>query len=267
MADRQEADELRCALKIEGNIATLTLTREARMNAVDERTHVQLREAFSTIARSEDIRAVILTGSGRAFSAGQDLGERAAVFEAGGQPDLAASLEDNYNPLVRTIAQLPCPVIAAVNGVAFGAGAGIALACDIVLAASSARFQFGFVNVGLGPDCGSSWSLPRCVGAARALDLALTGRPVMAPEALEMGLVSRVVADDVLAQEARTLALALAEKSPAAIAATKIQMRCNPFVSLEEALASERDHQARLGQSSAYREAVLRFAKPRTPST
>lgn len=267
MADRTAAQEPRCKLEFDGAIATLSLTREARLNAFDELMHEQLRQAFATLRESAGVRAVILTGTGRAFSAGQDLGERAAAFAQGRQPDLAASLEENYNPLVRAIGQMSCPVIAAVNGIAFGAGAGLALACDIVMAAESARFQFGFANVGLGPDCGTSWSLPRCVGQARALDLALTGRPVLAQDALDMGLVSRVVADEELLDEARRIATELAHKSPMALAATKQQMRSNPAGTLDMALGSERDHQARLGQSQDYREAVQRFAKPRKNST
>lgn len=233
------------------------------MNAFDAAMHEDLRVAISAISADKSVRALILTGSGRAFSAGQDLGERTAVFEQGELPDLHHSLDQNYNPLIRTLTQMPIPVIAAVNGIAFGAGAGLAIVCDIVLAASSARFQFGFVNVGLGPDSGSSWSLPRLVGQARALDLALTGRAVQAGEALAMGLVSRVVPDADLLQAARSIAQEFAARSPEALATIKQQMRNNQTGSLSAALDAEREAQAELGKTDAYREAVLRFARPK----
>ena len=233
------------------------------MNALNAETHAQLRAALARIRSDSTVRAVTLTGTARAFSAGQDLGERAAVFGEGKRPDLRASLEENYNPLIRLIAELPVPVIAAVNGIAFGAGAGIAIACDIVLACSSARFQFGFVNVGLGPDSGTSWSLVRSIGQPRAMDLILSSRPVSAEEALAMGLVSRVVPDGELQETAHAIAGEIAGRSPAAVAAIKRQMRDNPIGSLDDALDAERDAQALLGQTDEYSAAVLRFANTR----
>lgn len=235
------------------------------MNAFDEALHADLRAAIRTVAADLAVRALVLMGSGRAFSSGQDLGERAAAFERSEQPDLRASLDSNYNPLVLSLAELPIPVIAAVNGIAFGAGAALAIACDIVLAARSARFQFGFVNVGLGPDSGASWFLPRLAGQARALDLALTGRPVSADEALAIGLVSRVVDDGELMDTAMTIARDLCLRSPAALAAIKRQMRANSQLSLAAALDAERDAQAVLGATNEYREAVLRFSRSRKP--
>jgi 2-(1,2-epoxy-1,2-dihydrophenyl)acetyl-CoA isomerase len=260
VAEAHAGDDQRVRLEIAGRVATITLVRERRMNAIDEEMHEELRRVFDIVAGDDAVRAAVLTGSGRAFCAGQDLGERAAVFEAGGQPDLRASLETNYNPLVRRIAELPMPVIAAVNGVAFGAGAALAIACDLVRASSSARFQFGFVNVGLGPDTGASWLLPRLVGHGRALDLALTGRAVTAEDALAISLVSKVVADEDLLDAALKVAGELSERSPVAVAAIKRQMRSNAIGSLDAALDAERDAQAALGQSIEYREAVLRFA-------
>jgi 2-(1,2-epoxy-1,2-dihydrophenyl)acetyl-CoA isomerase len=153
------------------------------------------------------------------------------------------------------------PVIAAVNGVAFGAGAGIAIGCDIVLATESARFQFGFVHVGLGPDSGVSHFLPQIVGHARALDIALTGRPLDAAEALEIGLVSRVVPDGALSAVTLEVAGGFAKRSAAALAETKRQMRNNPLKSLDQALDSERDVQSALGETAEYRDAVLRFTQ------
>ncbi|WP_202393140.1 enoyl-CoA hydratase-related protein [Alteraurantiacibacter buctensis] len=240
------------------------MVREAQLNAIDGAMHQALRDALDKVEGEPTIGAVVLTGCGRAFSAGQDLGERAASFARREVPDLAASLEENYNPLVLRLANLPQPVIAAVNGMAFGAGAALAIACDIVLAARSARFQFGFVNVALGPDSGASWSLPRLVGQARALDLALTGRAVSGEEAAMIGLVSRVVDDALLADTANEIARGLAQRSPQALSAIKRQLRSNPTGTLEAALASERVAQGKLGATDAYRQAVLRFAKPRS---
>lgn len=257
-------DDERVRLTVDAGVATITLVREARMNAFDEGMHAHLRAALAQVAADDEIKALILTGSGRAFSSGQDLGERAAAFGRGEVPDLHASVGGNYNPLVRSLAEMPIPVIAAVNGIAFGAGAALAIACDIVIAGRSARFQFGFVNVGLGPDSGASWNLPRLVGQARAMDLALTARPVPAEEALAMGLVSRVVDDADLATTAAAIANDLAAKSGLALQVVKQQLRHNPSVSLDAALDSERDTQARLGASAEYREAVLRFSRPRT---
>lgn len=253
----------RVRLTVTGSVATITLVREARMNAFDEAMHSHLRVALARVVADGEVRALVLTGSGRAFSSGQDLGERAATFGRGEVPDLHASIDGNYNPLVRSLAELPIPVIAAVNGIAFGAGAALAIACDIVIAGRSARFQFGFVNVGLGPDSGASWNLPRLVGQARAMDLALTARPVSAEEALAMGLVSRVVDDPDLAGTAAAIASDLAAKSGVAVLAVKRQLRHNPTVSLDAALDSERDTQAALGASAEYRKAVLRFSRPR----
>lgn len=261
------ADRVR--LDIANGVATISLVREARLNAIDTIMHEALSAALDAIGSDPSVRALVLAGLGRAFSAGQDLNERAASFSRGEIPDLRASLQDNYNPLIRAIASSPLPVIAAVNGMAFGAGAALAIACDIVLCAASAKFQFGFINVGLGPDSGASWSLPRLIGQARALDLALTGRAVAAEEALAMGLVSRVVADEQLQAVAHEMAQALTARSPEAVATIKHQLRANPQGSLHDALDCERDAQAVLGRTDFYREAVLRFGQPRseTPFT
>lgn len=244
-------------------MASITLVREARLNAFDEAMHEGFRHALEQIEGDASVRALVLTGSGRAFSAGQDLGERAASFAQGEWPDLAASLENNYSPLIRRLVASPLPVVVAVNGIAFGAGAALALAGDIVLAAHSARFQFGFINVALGPDSGASWTLPRAVGQTIALDLALTGRAVMAQEALAIGLVSRVIPDEDLQAEAIVIARELAQRSPEAISAIKRLVRRGLDCGLDEALVAESDSQARLGRSEAYREAVLRFSRPR----
>jgi 2-(1,2-epoxy-1,2-dihydrophenyl)acetyl-CoA isomerase len=253
-------NDARAELAIDGPVAVITLVRTDQLNAFDGAMHGALSACLDAVAASPEVRVLILTGEGRAFSSGQDLGERAAVFVAGDIPNIRGSLDTLYNPLVRRIAGLSIPVIAAVNGVAFGAGAAIAIACDITLAARSARFQFGFVNVGLGPDSGTSWTLPRMVGLQRAMDLALSGRPVSGQEAERMGLVARCVEDDQLLSEASQLAQQIATKSSDAVAVFKRRLRAAASESLDEALDAERDSQAELGRTAAYRDAVLRFS-------
>lgn len=247
-------------LAVLDRVATITLDRPERLNALDRTMHRALARCFDLAAQDDTVRVVVLTGAGRAFSTGQDLAERAAAFAAGETPDLRASLEEFYNPLVRRIAQLPIPVIAAVNGLAFGAGAALAVACDVTLAARSARFQFGFANVGLGPDSGASWLLPRLVGSQRAMDLVLSGRPVSGEEAERIGLAARCIDDDCLLAETRELAGKIAGAAASAIDAIKRQMRRSPDQSLDEALDAERDAQAALGRTPEYRAAVTRFA-------
>lgn len=253
-------DSDRISLDISAGVATVQMVRHEKMNALDEAQHAAMRHVLSDIGGDKSVRAVILTGSANAFCAGQDLGERASAFFDGGHPDLGASLEMNYNPLVRTLADLRVPVVAAVNGMAFGAGASLAIACDIVLAAQGARFQFGFINVGLGPDSGASYSLPRLVGHSRAMDLALTGRAVDAAEAAAMGLVSRVVPDENLMDVAFDIASGIAARSPDAVAAIKRQFRTAPDGILNDALDAERDAQRALGETEYYRQAVQKFA-------
>lgn len=251
----------RAELVIEGPVAIVTLVRESQLNAFDGAMHLALRNCFDKVCADPAIRALVLTGKGRAFSSGQDLGERADAFAAGGLPDIRGSLETLYNPLVRRITKMPVPVIAAVNGIAFGAGAALAIACDVALAAESARFQFGFVNVGLGPDSGASWTLPRLIGAQRAMDLALSARPVDGREAERIGLVARCVEDDRLLPDALELARQLGARSPEALRTIKLGLRACANLTLDQSLDAERDAQAALGKTAFYREAVLRFSK------
>lgn len=256
-----EADA--ASLAFDGGIATITLNRPERLNAFDAALHAALRQAFDRVEADEHVRALILTGSGRAFCTGQDLAERAAAFASGEAPDLHASLENNYNPLVRRIAALHCPVIAAVNGIAAGAGAAIAIGSDIVLAAESARFQFSFARVALGPDSGTSWLLPRLVGQARALGLALTAEPIDAREAGHIGLIWKAVPDASLMAEAKRLAEGFANRPRAALAAIKQRIRAAACSSFDDALDAERDAQAILGRDEAYRQAVIDFTSKR----
>ena len=254
-----------CLISVTDAIARITLNRPERLNAIDANMHDALRRALSTVESDATVRVVILTGNGRAFCAGQDLAERAAMLEQG-DVDLAASLEENYNPLVRRLVALPVPVIAAVNGVAAGAGAALALHSDIVVAARSARFQLAFARVGLGPDSGASWLFPRLVGHARALGMALTAEPVDAEQAESWGMIWRCVDDDELASEAGRLAELFRSGSRGALRTVKESLRAAAGQSLDQALDSERDAQGMLGQSPDYREAVAAFMAKRTPN-
>jgi 2-(1,2-epoxy-1,2-dihydrophenyl)acetyl-CoA isomerase len=200
--------------------AVLTLNRPDRLNAFNEAQHLALRAALRECAEANDCRAVILTGAGRGFCAGQDLSDRDPTL-LGGSPDLGATLETFYNPLVRQLRALEKPVICAVNGVAAGAGANIALACDIVLAAKSARFIQAFAKIGLVPDSGGTWWLTRQLGEARAKALALTAAPLSAEDAAAWGLIWRAVDDDRLMDEAHALAAGLAAGPAHACALTK----------------------------------------------
>jgi 2-(1,2-epoxy-1,2-dihydrophenyl)acetyl-CoA isomerase len=247
---------------IEDGLARITLTRPAARNAINAAMHAQLRAALDAIEADTGVHAVILTGAGQAFCAGQDLAERHAML-AVGEVDLSASLEKDYNPLVRRLAALPCPVIAAVNGIASGAGAAIAIGCDIVLAGRSARFQFPFGKVALGPDSGTSWLLPRLVGTHRALALTLTGEAVDAETACRWGLVWRVVDDDALLDEALEIARMLAERPAPALASIKQLMRAGAASDFATALEAERDMQGQRGRHPDYREAINAFVEKR----
>src|SRR6187402_2009694 len=204
-------------VEVDGPIATLTLDRPAALNALTVPVKIALRETLEALAGDRDVRAVVLTGAGRAFCAGQDLAER-------DEPD-AAPLEfevrERYNPIVRAIRSMGQPVIAAVNGVAAGAGASLAFACDLRIAAQEARFVLAFGRIGLVPDSGATWFLPRLVGPAKAAELALLGESLSAADAERFGLVARVVSADTLAEEARAMADRIAAGSPLAMALTK----------------------------------------------
>jgi 2-(1,2-epoxy-1,2-dihydrophenyl)acetyl-CoA isomerase len=216
------------------------------------------------VERDDAIRALLLTGAGRGFCAGQDLSDRAVAPGADGL-DLGESLENRYNPLIKRLVNLPKPVICAVNGVAAGAGANIAFAADIVLAAKSARFIQSFSNIGLVPDSGGTWILPRLAGHARALGLALTGEPLSAEKAESWGLIWRVVEDDQLKSESEKLASRLAMGPTRGLAAIKLAMRQGWQSDLGAQLDLERDLQRDLGRSADYKEGVAAFTEKRTP--
>ena len=242
-------------------IARITLNRPDRLNSFTATMHQELRDALDDLG---DARAVILTGAGRGFCAGQDLNDRAVT--PGEAVDLGTTVEVSWNPLIRRLAALPQPVIARVNGVAAGAGANVALACDIVVAGKSTKFIQSFSALGLIPDSGGSWHLPRLVGQARALGLALTGEPLPAEKAAEWGLIWKAVEDDALDAEVDGLAAKLAALPPLGLAAIKQIIRSTWSRTLDEELNLQRDEMRRLGFTEDYREGVAAFLEKRAPN-
>jgi 2-(1,2-epoxy-1,2-dihydrophenyl)acetyl-CoA isomerase len=247
--------------KTEGGIARLTLNRPDRLNSFTVQMHEEVRDA---LGRLDGVRVLVLTGAGRGFCAGQDLNDRAVA--PGQAVDLGHSVETYYNPLIRTLTALPFPVIARVNGVAAGAGANIALACDIVIAARSAKFIQSFASIGLIPDSGGTWVLPRLVGQARALGLALTAEPLPAEKAAEWGLIWRAVEDDQLDAEIDALAAKFASAPTRGLAAIKRMIRSSWTHGLDDELDLQRDTMRELGMSEDYREGVAAFMEKRKPS-
>jgi len=246
-----------------GPVARITLNRPDKLNSFSTTMHQELRDALRSVERSA--RVIVLTGAGRAFCAGQDLGERSMGSE-GRAVDLGVTVETAWNPLIRRIVEMPQPIIARVNGVAAGAGANVALAADIVVAARSAKFIQSFSAIGLVPDSGGSWVLPRLVGQARALGLALTGEPLPAETAAEWGLIWKCVEDDALDGEVDLIADKLAALPPLALAATKKLIRSSWARTLEQELNEQRNEMRRLGYSDDYREGVAAFLEKRTPT-
>ena len=246
-------------------VATITLNRPARLNSFTEAMHAELRSALDRVRSTPEIRALILTGAGRGFCAGQDLEERKT--EHGSEPpNLSETIGRNYNPLVMTLRNLPVPVVSAVNGVAAGAGASIALAADIVLAARSASFIQAFSKIGLMPDSGGTWFLPRLVGDARARAMALLGDRLSAEQAEQWGMIWRCVDDDKLADEARKLARELARGATRGLAAIKQALNASATNTLEQQLELERSLQGELARSDDYREGVSAFKEKRAPN-
>ena len=250
-------------LENKDGVARLTLNRPDRLNSFTVQMHDEVSRALEEVGKS-DARVLVLTGAGRGFCAGQDLSDR-AVSPGGANVDLGESLEKRYNPLIRRLASLPMPVICAVNGVAAGAGANIALACDIVIAARGAKFIQSFANIGLIPDSGGTWTLPRLAGQARALGLALTGEPLTAERAEAWGMIWKCVDDDKLAEEAGALAAKFAAAPTKGLAETKKLIRESGARSLDDQLEHERDAQRALGRTADYAEGVASFMEKRTP--
>jgi 2-(1,2-epoxy-1,2-dihydrophenyl)acetyl-CoA isomerase len=245
----------------DGPVARITLNRPDRLNSFTAHMHEELRGALE---QASEARVIILTGAGRGFCAGQDLNDRAVG--SGDRPvDLGVTVETCWNPLIRALTSMQQPVIARVNGVAAGAGANIALACDMVIAARSAKFIQSFSAIGLIPDSGGSWILPRLAGQARALGLALTGEPLAAEMAEQWGLIWKCVDDEALDGEVDLLAQKLAALPPLGLAAIKTIIRSSWSRTLEQELHLQRDEMRRLGYSEDYREGVAAFLEKRAP--
>jgi 2-(1,2-epoxy-1,2-dihydrophenyl)acetyl-CoA isomerase len=246
-----------------GNWTEITLNRPDRLNSFNDEMHLALRAALES-ARDGGMRAALLTGAGPGFCAGQDLGER-DPSKMDGPPDLGRTVRSFYAPLVRLIRTLDFPVICAVNGVAAGAGANLALACDVVLAARSARFIQSFANVGLIPDTGGSWHLPRLLGEARAKGLALTAQPLHARQAGDWGLIWKCLPDAALMTEARKMAETFANGPTLGYALTKQAIQAAATDTLDAHLELEADFMKRCGESADYAEGVSAFLEKRVP--
>jgi 2-(1,2-epoxy-1,2-dihydrophenyl)acetyl-CoA isomerase len=241
-------------------VATITIARPERLNALSAQTLVELRGAVEESGRS-GARCLLLTGEGRGFSSGADLGG-----DGGGLPeDAGEALERYYNPLVEAIFASPIPVVAAVNGPAAGAGCSLALAADIVIAARSAYFLQAFVNIGLIPDAGATWLLPRLAGRARAMEMMMLGERVPAEQALEWGMISRVVEDEHLASEAVLLATRLAQGPTVALGLIRRLAREAGDIPLNQALAAERVAQRTAGETQDFKGAVMAFLQKQQP--
>jgi len=247
---------------IEAGVALLTLNRPEKFNSFNTDMHREIREALKEVRSNSEIRCLLITGKGRAFCAGQDLGDRAVSAE-GEAPDLGESVETNYNPLIRAITSLEMPVICAVNGVAAGAGSSFALAADIVLAARSASFIQAFCKIGVIPDSGSTWVLPRLVGMARAKGMALLGDKLPAEKAEQWGLIWQCLDDDKLEAESRALAAYLATQPTKGLSLIKRALKASTANSLDEQLELEKDYMRQAGQTDDYREGVAAFMAKR----
>ncbi len=250
-------------LDFDSGVATITLNRPESLNSFNEEMHGRLAEAMRRV-KDSDARALLLTGAGRGFCAGQDLNDR-NVRPGDEPPDLGRSLELFYNPLIRSLRALELPVVCAVNGVAAGAGANIALACDIVLAGRSASFIQAFCKIGLLPDSGGTFVLPRLVGAARAVGLSMLGTKLTAEQAEAWGLIWKCVDDDKLMAEARKLASNLATQPTKGLAFIKRALQASVNNTFDQQLDLERDLQREAGQSADYREGVTAFMERREP--
>ncbi|WP_199433949.1 enoyl-CoA hydratase-related protein [Qaidamihabitans albus] len=245
-------------------VRTLTLNRPKAYNSLTVELKERLLAALRDAAADPGVRAVVLTGSGKAFCAGQDLKEHVGMLRTGDKAPLS-TVAEHYNPIVRTIVDMPKPVIAAVNGPAAGAGAAFAYAADLRIAAGSANFMMAFANVGLGPDSGASWTLQRLIGYGRATELMLLARTVDSTEALRIGLVSEVVTDEELPSRAHALAARLAAGPTLAYSKIKGVLATAAESTLEEALAAEGEAQGVLGATADHAEAVDAFVAKRTP--
>jgi 2-(1,2-epoxy-1,2-dihydrophenyl)acetyl-CoA isomerase len=252
-------------LEIDQGVALLTLNRPTSLNSFNVEMHEQMRSAISDVRKDSSVRVLVITGAGRGFCAGQDLSDR-TVAPGEAAPDLGYSIEKYYNPLLRSLRDLPMPVLCAVNGVAAGAGANIALACDITLAARSAKFVQAFCKLGLVPDSGGTWTLPRVAGMARAKGMALLGDKISAEQAENWGMIWRCVDDERLMDEVMDMARHFATQPTKGLALIKRALHASATNSFEEQISLEKDLQRLAGRTDDYREGVAAFMEKRTPS-
>ncbi|MFN2523714.1 MAG: enoyl-CoA hydratase/isomerase family protein [Mycobacteriales bacterium] len=251
-------------VEVAGGVATITLNRPEGMNALTVEAKVALLAAVESVAADSAVRAVVLTGSGRAFCVGQDLREHAALLEAN-DPAPLSTVREHYNPVVSLLAAMPKPVVAAINGTAAGAGLGLACACDFRIGASGSRYTTAFAGIGLTADSGLSWSLPRLIGSGRAAAMLMLAEPFTAEQALEMGLLNAVVPAEQVLPAAAELAARLAAGPTAAYGAIKESVAFASSSSFEEALAKEHELQTRAGATEDHRAAVRSFLAKEAP--
>jgi 2-(1,2-epoxy-1,2-dihydrophenyl)acetyl-CoA isomerase len=249
---------------IENGVCLISLNRPKQLNSFNPEMHKALMTALKNANRNDDVRSIVITGTGRAFCAGQDLNDRNISADQA-RPDLGESIETFYNPLINMLVTINKPIIAAVNGVAAGAGANLALACDIVIAGKSASFIQAFCKLGLVPDSGGTWTLPRLIGPARAKALMLLGNKLPAEQAKEWGMIWECVEDDQLMSEAMTLAEQLATQPTTGLGYIKRALNQSSDNTLSEQLALERDLQRLAGRTDDYREGVTAFFDKRQP--
>ncbi|MBA3235849.1 MAG: enoyl-CoA hydratase/isomerase family protein [Chloroflexi bacterium] len=260
-ADRAATAYSALRYEVSDSIATITLDRPGALNALTMPMKTELLAAFRAVALDRAVRVVVLTGAGRAFCAGQDLKER---LEPDAAP-LAVEVRERYNPIISAMRRLDRPIVGAINGVAAGAGASLAFACDLRLMAEGASFVLAFGRIGLVPDSGATWFLPRLVGPAKAAELALLGESLSAADAERFGLVARVVSPETLAEEARALAVRLAALAPVALAHTKRALERSWSVDLDTALEDEAHRQGIAGATADHAEGMQAFLEKRPP--
>lgn len=264
MSEDEESTGQPVLYEVAGAVATITLNRPDAMNALDVPTKEALLAVLAAAAADDSVRAVVLTGTGRAFCVGQDLREHIQKLNSGEPP--LSTVRDHYNPITLAIAQMPKPMIAAINGVAAGAGAAFAFACDLRIAADSAAFTLAFAQVGLSADSGASWTLPRLVGTAKAIELLFNPQKIGVREASSLGLVNEIVPADRLAEHVAALAERLAAGPTVSYAALKASVNYGASHSLAETLQFEDAMQTRCGATADHREAVDAFLAKRAPN-
>ena len=253
-------------LEVAGGVAVLTLNRPDVLNAFNDEMGSAALDAVESVAGDDSARCLVITGAGRAFSSGEDLAALAGGYERGDVPDLGKTLVDRYNPLIRALRGLRKPVVAAVNGVAAGAGASVALACDFRIASEHAKLVLAFIKVGLVPDSGAVWFLSRMVGSARAMHLAATGEPLGAEEALRLGIFNQVTPAGEFEEAWRAFASKLARGATEGLALTKELVELSTSASLDEQLDAEVDAQTKAGHTEDHLEGVRAFLDKRSPT-